>query len=154
MKIYQFKQSQFVPADLDTVWDFFSSPRNLNKITPPEMNFEILEIIGGEKMYAGQLIFYKVSPFPFSRLHWVSKIKSVDHKKCFVDEQKIGPFALWSHQHFFFEQGRGISMVDEITYAIPFGIFGQVANAVMVRNQLNNIFKFRAEKIKSIFPSR
>ena len=37
----RFEFIQFVPASLDVVWDFFSSPSNLLKITPPEIGFLI-----------------------------------------------------------------------------------------------------------------
>src|SRR3954468_21959629 len=136
MKVYHFKQTQFIPADLDTVWDFFSSPKNLNEITPSEMNFEILRVSGVEKMYPGQLISYKVSPFPFFRVHWMTEITSVEQKKYFIDEQKVGPFVIWHHQHFFSERDGGVDMTDEITYAIPFGILGRMAHTVMVKKQI------------------
>ncbi|HEV8513947.1 MAG TPA: SRPBCC family protein [Cyclobacteriaceae bacterium] len=103
MKVYHFKQSQFIQADIDTVWDFFSSPKNLNAITPPEMNFEILEITGAEKMYAGQLISYKVSPFLLMRVRWVTEIKHIEPKKYFADDQKVGPFSLWCTINTFFQ---------------------------------------------------
>ena len=152
MKVYQFKQSQFIPADLTTVWDFFSSPKNLKAITPPEMNFEVLEITGGEKMYAGQMISYKVSPLPFVRVRWVTEIKNVEYKRYFTDEQKVGPFALWYHQHFFSELNNGVLMTVEISYAIPFGILGRIANRMVVEKQVGNIFNYRTERIKSHFP--
>lgn len=152
MKIYQFKQSQIIPADLTTVWDFFSSPKNLNAITPPEMNFEILEISGGEKMYAGQMISYQVNPFPWVRVKWVTEIRDVEHKKYFTDKQKVGPFALWYHQHFFSEHDKGVLMTDEISYAIPFGIVGRLANWMLVEKRVRTIFNHRTERIKSLFP--
>jgi ligand-binding SRPBCC domain-containing protein len=152
MKVYQFRQSQFIPSDLNTVWDFFSSPKNLGAITPAEMNFEILEASGGEKMHTGQLISYKVNPFPFVRVKWITEIKNVEHKKHFTDDQKAGPFALWRHQHFFSALDKGVLMADEISYAIPFGILGRIVNSMIVEKQLNYIFNYRSEQIKSIFP--
>lgn len=152
MKVYHFKQSQFIQANLDTVWDFFSSPTNLNAITPPEMNFEILEITGAEKMYAGQLISYKVNPFLLMRVRWATEIKHVEPKKYFTDDQKVGPFALWYHQHFFSELDNGVLMRDEISYAIPFGILGRVANWMFVENKIKSIFNYRTKKIESLFP--
>src|SRR5689334_14639772 len=142
MKVYHFKQSQFIRADLDTVWDFFSSPTNLNAITPPEMNLEILEITGSKKMHAGQLISYKVSPFPLVRVRWVTEIKHVEPKKNFTDDQKAGPFALWYHQHFFSELDNGVLMIDEVSYAIPFGILGRIVNWMFVENQVKSIFNY------------
>lgn len=116
------------------------------------MNFETLNITGNDKMYSGQLISYKVSPLPFMRVTWITEIKNVEPKRYFIDEQKVGPFELWYHQHFFVEHGSGVQMTDEVSYAIPFGILGRLANAMVVENQLKTIFNFREEKIKSIFP--
>jgi ligand-binding SRPBCC domain-containing protein len=94
MKVYTQKYKQFIPADMETVWDFFSSPSNLSKITPIEMNFKIQHITGEPRMYAGQLISYKVSPFPFMRIRWTTEIKAVKDHRHFIDEQKFGPFAM------------------------------------------------------------
>jgi ligand-binding SRPBCC domain-containing protein len=152
MKVYHFKQKQFVPSDIDTVWNFFSSPKNLSKITPPDMNFVISNITGPDTMYSGQLIAYKVSPFPLVRVNWITEIKNVEYKKYFIDEQKDGPFNMWYHQHFFTEKNGGVEMCDEISYAIPFGLLGRLANQILVKRQVNSIFEYRQKKIEAIFP--
>lgn len=101
MKVYEFAQRQHIVARVDEVWDFFSDPRNLEKITPPSMQFEILDDGGAKEIFQGQLIRYKVSPFPFFRTGWVTEITSVVPKTSFIDSQKEGPFALWRHCHEF-----------------------------------------------------
>lgn len=151
MKIYQIKQTQFIPADMTTVWNFFSTPSNLNKITPSNMSFVTIHITGSEKMYASQLISYKVSPFPFLRLSWTTEIKHVHERKYFVDEQKFGPFKLWHHQHFFHEKEGGVEMIDEVSYAIPFGFLGRIANTLLVKKKVESIFEFRRNAIEKIF---
>src|SRR4051812_13043469 len=108
MKIHHFHQKQFIKSDIDRIWDFFSSPRNLNEITPPSMNFEIIDISGPEKMFDGQIIKYKVSPFPFVRVTWVTEITEVDPKIFFADKQAKGPFTLWHHEHKFTEVDGGV----------------------------------------------
>jgi ligand-binding SRPBCC domain-containing protein len=152
MKVYHVKHTQFIPADLATVWEFFSTPANLGKITPTRMNFVTLNITGGPKMYAGQLISYKVSPFPFMRVRWTTEIKNVSFQKYFADEQKLGPFVLWYHQHFFEEKAGGVEMTDEVSYAVPFGILGRLANIWLVENQVKEIFRFRKEAVEKLFP--
>jgi ligand-binding SRPBCC domain-containing protein len=150
-KVYNIKQTQFIKADMSTVWDFFSAPSNLAKITPASMKFMTLYITGGEKMYPGQLISYKVSPFPFLRLRWTTEIKNVSHQKYFTDEQKLGPFVLWYHQHFFKEKDGGVEMVDEVSYAIPFGWLGRLANRLSVAGKVKAIFEFRRQAVENIF---
>ena len=41
-KIYTFYKEQFVPSDMDSVFEFFSRPENLEKITPSSMGFNII----------------------------------------------------------------------------------------------------------------
>ena len=151
MKVYYLIQKQFIQSDLDTVWDFFSSPDNLGKITPPEMNFKVLYQTGGSKMYAGQLISYKVSPFPFMRVRWTTEIKTVNDKKLFIDEQKLGPFSLWYHQHHFEVKDGGIEMTDEVAWAVPMGLLGRLANTLFVSKQVTNIFAYRRKAVEKIF---
>src|SRR5579885_3302342 len=116
MKTYHFQQTQIVNADLDTVWSFFSSPRNLSKITPTSMNFEITDMGGTEEMHQGQVIKYKVSPFPFLRVSWTTEIGEVEPKKKFVDNQIRGPFSIWHHEHTFVPVVGGVEMTDHVTY--------------------------------------
>jgi ligand-binding SRPBCC domain-containing protein len=151
MKVYTLKRTQFIKADLDTVWDFFSTPANLGKITPAHMNFLTLHLSSGAKMYAGQLISYKVSPFPFVRVRWTTEIKQVVDKHHFIDEQKLGPFALWYHQHFFEAKNGGVEMTDEVTWAVPFGWLGRLANWLLVNHSVNTIFEFRRQAVENIF---
>ena len=63
MAFYQFSVKQFIPASIDQVWDYISSPKNLKEITPDYMGFEITSEMQTDKMYAGMIISYKVSPF-------------------------------------------------------------------------------------------
>lgn len=151
MKIYLLKRTQFLPITLTTAWDFFSSPKNLEKITPKEMRFDILYKSGGETMYPGQIIRYQVQVFPGISLEWVTEITHVQRPNYFVDEQRYGPYAMWHHQHHFIEVPGGVEMTDEVNYGIPFGILGNFANWLFVEQRVNAIFEHRFEVLKSYF---
>ena len=97
--IYQFKTKQLLKSDLETVWDFVSSPRNLKKITPPYMGFDITSKDLPLKMYPGMIISYKVSPLLSIPTTWVTEITQVEKYKFFIDEQRVGPYTMWHHQH-------------------------------------------------------
>ena len=84
---------------MEQVWDFMSSPRNLKKITPPYMGFDITNEPLPEKMYAGMIITYKVSPMFNIPMTWVTEITHVRDREYFVDEQRVGPYTIWHHQH-------------------------------------------------------
>ena len=150
MKLYQIKTQQKLPISIEKAWDFFSDPKNLKKITPEEMSFEIIS--GAEKsIYPGQIIQYNVSPIFGIKLRWVTEITHVIDNKYFVDEQRFGPYSLWHHKHFFKEIKGGILMEDVVDYKIPLGWLGQLAHFIFVKNRLKKIFKFRENKLEKLF---
>jgi len=136
---------------LPEAWAFFSSPKNLNKITPKKMGFKIKYISGGAKVYAGQIICYTLRVPPGIRIQWVTEIKHVKETKYFVDEQRIGPYALWHHQHHFSETESGVEMVDELVYALPFGILGRIAHHLFVEREVHAIFDYRKRVLEELF---
>ena len=140
--IYTLEVIQFLNISLAEAWDFFSSPDNLSKITPDHMGFIITSGTPG-KMYPGQIITYKVAPFPGLKTNWVTEITHVTDQSFFVDEQRFGPYRMWHHEHHFEAQRNGVLMTDRVSYKLPFGIFGRIAHALFVRRQLKQIFEFR-----------
>lgn len=151
-KVYQFSREQIIQTDLESAWDFIRSPANLNKITPPDMTFTILSEIP-DSMYNGLIIQYKIG-IPFiGEQNWVSEIKHIKDRHSFVDDQRIGPYSLWFHYHEITEVDSGIRFYDQVTYSIPYGLFGEFAHVLYVKPQLNKIFNYRAEMTPKLFNS-
>jgi ligand-binding SRPBCC domain-containing protein len=148
--MYQFKRTQFVKTDLATCWDFFSSPKNLKKITPPYMGFDVLLEIP-EKMYEGLMIEYTVRPIWNLPVSWITEITHVNENKFFVDEQRKGPYKIWHHEHHFTEVPGGVEMVDIVSYELPFGFLGKLAHPFVVKNKLEEIFAYRYKAVEEIF---
>ena len=139
MKIHRLKQEQLLPITIEEAWDFFSSPANLDAITPDDLGFKILtEDL--ERMHEGQIIIYKVKIAPLIWVDWVTEIKAVDEGASFIDEQRFGPYAFWHHRHYFEEVEGGVKMSDLVHYGLPFGPFGALAHALFVRRKLEWIF--------------
>jgi ligand-binding SRPBCC domain-containing protein len=136
---------QKIPADLERVWHFFSSPDNLSVITPPSLGFHILSTFGEERIYAGQIIEYTVKPLLGIPLYWMTEITHVRDLEYFVDEQRVGPYKLWHHQHHFTVIPGGVEMTDIVHYALPLGWLGRPF-LPLVRHKLDEIFSFRAQK--------
>jgi ligand-binding SRPBCC domain-containing protein len=151
MKIYNFSKKQVLPITLAEAWDFFSSPKNLAKITPEHMGFKIQYISGGNKTYAGQIIKYKIQILPGITSSWTTEITHVKEPQYFIDEQRFGPYALWHHQHHFKEVPGGVEMTDEVNYAIPFGFLGRLAHWLFVGREVNRIFDYRFKKLEEFF---
>jgi ligand-binding SRPBCC domain-containing protein len=150
--MYQLKRTQFIKSDIQTCWDFFSSPKNLKLITPPYMGFEVKTEVP-EKMYEGLMIAYTVRPLLGIPMSWVTEIKTVKEKVFFVDEQRQGPYTIWHHEHHFKQVDGGVEMTDIVSYVIPLGILGKIAHPIIVRKKLEEIFAYRFQKVEELFNS-
>jgi ligand-binding SRPBCC domain-containing protein len=152
MKSYQLTITQSFPKSLPEIWDFFSSPNNLEAITPSDMKFDVmLAPTKMQKMYAGMIITYKVTPLLGIKLNWMTEITQVAHEQYFIDEQRFGPFKFWHHQHHFKAIEGGVEMTDILTYSLPLGFIGKVVHKFLVRKKLFEIFRFRREKTIELF---
>ncbi len=148
--VYRLKTVQNLPISVEKAWDFLSDPGNLKTITPDYMGFKILEG-AEEKMYAGQIIKYTVTPVLGIPLGWVTEITHVRDNEYFVDEQRFGPYRLWHHKHFIKAISGGVEMIDIVDYKLPFGILGRIAHPLFVKRQLNQIFNYRYNKLIELF---
>jgi ligand-binding SRPBCC domain-containing protein len=151
MAAFQFIRNQKINATIDELWDFISSPGNLKEITPDYMGFDITSKKLPTKMYPGMIITYKVSPLLGIKMDWVTEITHVREKEFFVDEQRLGPYVMWHHQHHLIPIQNGVLMQDIVTYIPPLGFLGAIANRLMIKHKLNEIFDYRKDKMESIF---
>ena len=152
MKIHRLEVQQKLPITLDEAWDFFSSPENLDLITPDDMSFQIIS--GADcKAYAGQLITYKIKPLLNIPMTWVTEIIQCVDKKYFIDEQRFGPYKFWHHQHHFEETDDGVLMKDILHYVLPFGFIGEIIGSILLHKKVKNIFNYREQKLSEIFNS-
>ncbi len=146
------KYRQLIHASQNEVWEYFSTPQNLNDLTPPDMKFQIVH--GGEKaMYQGQLIEYRIQFMPFFKSRWLTEITQVKKPAYFIDEQRIGPYLIWHHEHHFMKTSSGVEMTDLLTYQMPFGPLGDLLHIFWIGPRLKAIFNFRASQIDKIFSS-
>lgn len=148
MKHLQFEQ--FLPISLEEAWDFFSSPKNLNRITPGDVKFKILNEVP-EKMYPGTMIIYDISPFLNIHFNWVTEITVVKDHEYFVDEQRKGPYHIWHHEHHFVKTGGGVLMTDKLYYSIGKSVFGWLAGKLFIHKKVSAIFEYRRNQLETLF---
>jgi len=146
-KIHKLYREQTISTEIEKAWEFIRTPRNLNRITPDDMNFEIVSDLP-EEMYNGLLIEYKIGIPIIGKQTWLSELKHIRDRHSFVDEQRFGPYRFWYHYHEIKEVDGGVCFIDRVNYIMPFGPFGAIAREIYVKKQLNKIFDYRREAME------
>ena len=145
-RIHSLGRRQRIDLPVADVFDFYADARNLERITPPWLGFEVTTPEPIE-MGVGTLIEYRL------RLHrvpvrWRTRIEAWESPRRFVDVQVKGPYSLWEHTHEFEEDGPRATIIrDRVRYAIPFGPIGELAERVLVRRDLRQIFDYRRDAV-------
>lgn len=150
MKFTLYREQQ-LNCDIDTAWQFFSSPMNLSKITPKEVGFTIVSNFENEEIHENMMIDYIVTPILNIPLKWRTIITTVEKNKNFTDFQSSGPYKYWNHRHDFIENDKGVLMKDTVIYELPLGILGILAHKLFVKNKLIEIFDFRFQILEKLF---
>ncbi|MXX80759.1 MAG: SRPBCC family protein [Chloroflexi bacterium] len=152
MPIYRLDASQTLSTDIDTAWAFFSDPRNLAAITPPEMQFEITGDPPPD-VHPGLIITYRLTPLPMLplRVSWATEITQVDAPHYFADDQIAGPYALWRHEHRFREVDGSVLATDQVHWSLPLDPLSTPIAQLAVIPQLRRIFRYRAQVLRERF---
>ena len=147
--MHSFDQTQRIEAPLDEVFEFFSNPGNLARITPPWLRFRI-HGQAPRPLAQDSRIEYRIRWSVFT-LRWVTRITRWQPVAEFQDVQEKGPYRSWIHTHRFRQDGSGVVIEDHVDYALPFGVLGRIVHRARVRRQLEEIFACRARAIEEIF---
>lgn len=148
MSTYRLIREQTISRPLDEVFPFFADARNLETLTPPWLNFEVLTP-GEIRMGVGTIIQYalRIHGLP---VNWTTAIAAWNPPFEFVDVQLGGPYVLWHHRHTFESVGNSTRMIDEVTYRLPFGWIGRAMHWLLVRRDLNSIFSYREQTVRGL----
>ncbi|MFI4897518.1 MAG: SRPBCC family protein [Phycisphaerales bacterium JB059] len=143
--------SQILHAPIDRVFPFFADARNLERITPPFLQFHVLTPAPID-MNAGALIDYRlrVRGVP---LRWRTQILEWNPPHHFVDLQLKGPYELWRHTHTFEPlDDHRTRCTDTVHYRPPGGPLAPLVNALAVRRDVVKIFHHRQRALDELFP--
>ena len=151
---FRLEARQTLTTDLDTAWDFFSDPRNLADLTPPDMHFRLNSRLTGEpaaEAYPGMVITYRLTPLLNIEVPWATEITHIRAPEYFADAQLLGPYALWHHQHLFRELERGVEASDIVHWALPLEPLSAPIAHWLVIPRLRQIFRYRARRLRERF---
>ncbi|MFC7056909.1 SRPBCC family protein [Halovenus salina] len=160
--MHTYERSVRVAAPFEEVWDFHSTEKGLEALTPDWMGMEIESVTGpdGESdpdvLETGATIHASVRPFGVGpRQRWVSEIVARDRSDgsgFFRDTMDDGPFPEWEHTHNFYADGEETVIRDHVEYELPLGpldgLFGPLAVV-----GFEPMFRYRHRQTRSLLES-
>ena len=147
--MYILERQQRVTGTLEQAWAFLQDPANLDRITPPDLQFRIVTDIPAI-MYNGLIVEYRIT-IPLIGTHsWVTEIKHIREGLSFVDEQRLGPYRFWHHYHEIRQDKGCVLLMDRICYQPPFGVLGRLAHRLYIRRTLERIFDYRRLRLEEL----
>ena len=147
--MYTISREQYVTASLEEAWDLLKNPANLDLITPPELQFQIVSHVP-RIMFDGLIVEYRIRIPWFGIRQWIAEIKHIREMHSFVDEQRIGPYKFWYHYHQLDEEAGRVKLTDRVFYEVPYGIFGKILHDFIIKKTLKRIFDYREDKLAEL----
>lgn len=142
---------QWVPHDIERVFNFFSDAHNLEQLTPPFLNFKVLSMTT-PKIGEGTEIHYKLKVHGVP-IRWTSRIMDWNKPASFSDIQISGPYRYWCHRHLFESEAGGTWIRDRVHYQPPLGFLGRMLTEKFVAHDVERIFAYRQQIIDDLFGS-
>lgn len=141
------ERTQVLPRPRDEVFAFFSSPANLEAITPGWLHFRIVS--SPERLVRGSFLRYRLRLYGFG-FGWTTEILSWTPPAGFTDVQLTGPYPLWEHTHRFTEAPGGTEVYDHVRYRVPGGPFAPLVQRLAVGPWLDRIFDYRRDRLAEL----
>jgi ligand-binding SRPBCC domain-containing protein len=133
-----------VPRPLAETFAFFSDAANLERLTPPWLNFSILTP-RPIAMHEGALIDYRIRLYGLP-ITWKTRIDVWEPGVRFVDRQLAGPYLWWHHEHRFEAVAGGTRVIDHVEYLPRV----RWLSGPLVRRDVERIFTYRQQVLPTL----
>lgn len=145
-----FEKTTLINCDIQKLFDFHIDMKNLEAITPLNMEVEVLnkDFIPHE----GGVIKIK-SVKNFIPIIWEVKIEKMQSPNILVDIALKSPFKFWEHSHIFTKKGSLCELKDVIKYKLPFGKIGELFN-FFIQKELKAMFDYRHKITKGLLEEK
>lgn len=144
MRIYRIYRRQELQMSIEHAWQFFSSPHNLNQITPSFFSVDITSPVPDD-IYEGLMISYRMKAVLGIPMAWLSEVSHCEKPKRFIYQQRVGPFHFWSHEVSFTSNGEHTVLEDIVFYSMRWSWLGYLLHVLVIDNKLKRIFDVRQD---------
>jgi ligand-binding SRPBCC domain-containing protein len=139
-----------VDAPIAQVFAFHLDTRNAARISPPGQR--VLSVEGSFPLRLGSEVRLRARqlPLPWAQT-WIGRVTQLEEPTLIVDELLSGPFAAWRHEHRFAELPGGRTLLtDHVTYRLPGGALGRLADGLGGRRVLLATFRSRQRRTQAV----
>jgi ligand-binding SRPBCC domain-containing protein len=133
---------------IEQAWQIFSSPHNLNQITPSFFNVDITSPVPDD-IYAGLMISYRMKAVLGIPMAWLSEVSHCEKPRRFIYQQRVGPFHFWSHEVSFTQNGEQTVLEDIVFYSMRWGWIGDLFHRMIIFDKLKHIFDVRQDYLQT-----
>ena len=129
----------------------FDLSRNIDvhKLSTAKSNETAIDGVTSGLINKGETVTWRGKHFGFYLTH-KSIISAMEIPSYFVDEMVEGKFKSFKHEHSFIEGNGFVMMIDKIEYQTPYGIFGKLFDALILKKHLTNFINERNSVLKEL----
>lgn len=143
--------SELIPASRLEVFDYLTDPNNLPGLLRPSVEVQVVtpEIA----LKRGNEVHFMMSRFGLSQSIRF-RIEDVLRGSRLSYRQSEGVFSAWNHTMKFDEHGEnGTLVTDLVDYNVPMGLFGHLADDLLLKSDMTRLLTKRLQRVKEHFES-
>lgn len=141
--------SQLMPATRMEVFDYMTDPNNLRFLLQPGIDVQV--VTPEVPLKRGNEVHFVMTRFGLSQSIRF-RIEDVLRGSRLTYRQAEGVFAGWTHTMKFDEHGESATLVtDLVDYQVPLGLFGHLADDLLLKSDMNRVLTGRLMKAKEHF---
>lgn len=141
--------SQLIEAPRLDVFQYLTTPSHQTMLLQPAINVEVLS--PDSELKRGDEVHFNMTRFGLSQSIRF-RIEDLLPGSRITYRQSEGVFAAWSHTMKFEEHNDTVTLVtDLVDYQVPMGIFGFLADDLLIKGDMGRLLKQRLVKAKEHF---
>lgn len=137
-----------IKAPIQTVFDA-SRNIDIHQLSASKSNEKAIAGVTFGLIHLNETVTWRGKHFGFYLTH-KSRITAMTLYENFIDEMEEGKFKSFRHKHFFEEIKGNTTMIDELQYETPFGVFGKLFDFFFLKKHLTVFLLERNKVLKTV----